>query len=42
MGLAIAEGKLSLDDRVLAFFPDDAPAEPSENLRAMRVRDLLT
>ena len=42
VGLAIGEGKLSLDARVLSFFPDDAPAEPSENLRAMRVRDLLT
>src|SRR6188508_2407642 len=41
VGLAIAEGKLSLDDQVLKFFPDEAPAEPSANLRAMRVRDLL-
>jgi CubicO group peptidase (beta-lactamase class C family) len=41
VGLAIADGKLSLDDEVLKFFPEDAPAEPSENLRAMRVRDLL-
>src|SRR5215210_104869 len=40
-GLAIAEGKLSLDDEVLKMFPDEAPAEPSANLRAMRVRDLL-
>jgi len=42
IGLAIAEGKLSLDDTVLSFFPDDAPAEPSDNLKAMRVRDLLS
>jgi CubicO group peptidase (beta-lactamase class C family) len=42
IGLAIAEGKLSLDDTVLSFFPDDAPVEPSENLKAMRVRDLLS
>src|SRR5690349_690263 len=41
VGLAIAEGKLSLDDPVLKFFPDEAPAEPSANLRSMRVRDLL-
>jgi len=41
VGLAIAEGKLSLDDQVLKFFPEDAPAEPSRNLSAMRVRDLL-
>jgi CubicO group peptidase (beta-lactamase class C family) len=41
VGLAIAEGKLSLDDEVLKFFPDDAPASPSNNLKAMRVSDLL-
>ncbi|MBI2823480.1 MAG: serine hydrolase [Planctomycetia bacterium] len=41
VGLAIAEGKLSLDDEVLKFFPEDAPAEPDKNLKAMRVSDLL-
>lgn len=41
VGLAVAEGRFSLDDEVLKFFPEDAPAEPSANLRAMRVRDLL-
>ena len=35
VGLAIGEGKLSLDDEVLKFFPADAPAEPSANLKAM-------
>ncbi len=42
VGLAVAEGKLNIDDKVLKFFPEDAPADPSENLKAMRVRDLLT
>jgi CubicO group peptidase (beta-lactamase class C family) len=42
VGLAIAEGKFAVDDPVLKFFPDEAPAQPSANLRAMRVRDLLT
>lgn len=42
VGLAVAEGKLSIDDKVLKFFPEDAPVEPSENLKAMTVRDLLT
>src|SRR5919107_5073650 len=41
VGLAAAEGKLSVDDPVLKFFPDEAPASPSANLKAMRVRDLL-
>ncbi len=42
VGLAVAEGKLDIDDKVLKFFPEDAPVEPSENLKAMRIRDLLT
>ncbi len=42
VGLAVAEGKLSIDDPVLDFFPDQAPDEPSQHLKAMRVRDLLT
>jgi CubicO group peptidase (beta-lactamase class C family) len=41
VGLAISEGKLALHDEVLKFFPDEAPAEPSRNLKAMRVSDLL-
>jgi CubicO group peptidase (beta-lactamase class C family) len=42
VGLAIHEGKLSLDDPILKFFPNDAPADPSDNLKAVTVRDLLT
>ncbi|HNU99516.1 MAG: serine hydrolase [Verrucomicrobia bacterium] len=41
VGLAVAEGKLSVHDEVLKFFPEHAPAEPSANLKAMRVSDLL-
>lgn len=41
-GLAISEGRLRLDDRVLGFFPAEAPVEPGDHLRAMCVRDLLT
>lgn len=42
VGFAVAEGKLTIDDEVLKFFPGDAPAEPTGNLKAMRVRDILT
>lgn len=42
VGLAVAEGKLKLDDRVAGFFPDDLPSNVSANLSALRVRDLLT
>lgn len=42
VGLAIAEGLLSLDDTVISFFDKELlPAEPSANLQAMRIRDLL-
>jgi CubicO group peptidase (beta-lactamase class C family) len=42
VGIAVREGLLTLDDRVLDLLPDDAPADPGEHLRALRVRDLLT
>ncbi len=42
VGLAIAGGKLALTDKVIDFFPDKLPAEVSDNLKAMTVRDLLT
>jgi CubicO group peptidase (beta-lactamase class C family) len=42
VGLAVAEGYLSVDDPVISFFPDDVPARVSPNLAAMRVRHLLS
>jgi len=42
VGFLVDDGKVDLDERVLSIFPDKAPANPSENLRQLRVRDLLT
>ena len=44
VGLAINEGKLTLDDLVISFFTDELPEDQPEssNLSRMRVRDLLT
>src|SRR5262245_47222151 len=42
VGIAVTEGRLALDDRVLTFFPDDKPAEVSDFLAVMSVRHLLT
>lgn len=42
IGFAIAEGKLKLTDKVISFFPDQLPANISENLEAMTIHDLLT
>jgi len=42
VGLAVAEGRLSVDDRVASFFPDALPPVVRDNLAAMRVRHLLS
>ena len=42
VGLAIADGKMALTDKVIKYFPDKLPAQVSDNLKAMTVRDLLT
>ncbi len=41
IGFAVAEGLLSVDDPVIKFFPDELPAEISENLAALKVKHLL-
>ena len=41
IGLAVQENLLSLDDPVISFFPEKIPENPSENLKNMRIRDLL-
>jgi CubicO group peptidase (beta-lactamase class C family) len=41
VGLAQAEGKLSVDDSVLKYFPDVAPAAGNDFQKGMRIRDLL-
>lgn len=42
VGLAVADGLLTVDDAVISFFPDNAPTDAPPNLMAMRVRHLLT
>jgi CubicO group peptidase (beta-lactamase class C family) len=42
VGLAVDDGLIRLDDRVLDFFPEHRPATVSANLAAMTVSDLLT
>ena len=41
-GFAIAEKRFTLDDAVISFFPNELPDFCSDNLKAMRVRDLLS
>ncbi len=40
--MRISEGLLSLDDRVISFFPRAVPKNPSEHWRALKVRHLLS
>ena len=42
IGFLVDDGKIDLDQRVLSFFPEQSPTNASENLRQVRVRDLLT
>ena len=42
VGLAQADGKLSIDDPVLKYFPDVTPAAGNDFQKGMRIRDLLS
>ena len=42
VGLAIAEGKLSLEDKLVDLFPEHCPENPSEYLQEINVKHLLT
>lgn len=42
IGLAIADNRLRLSDRIATFFPEALPSEISAELADMTVRDLLT
>ena len=42
IGLAVDEKRLTVEDSVLSFFPDSAPAAISDNLAALKVKHLLS
>jgi CubicO group peptidase (beta-lactamase class C family) len=42
VGFAVSEKRLTVQDKVLSFFPEYAPAKVDEKLAALRVKDLLT
>ena len=41
IGLAVAEGLLSIDDRVLSFFPNDVTPQIEQNMGDLKVEHLL-
>lgn len=42
VGIAVKEGLIAISERVCDAFEEELPVDPSENLRALTVRDLLT
>ena len=42
VGMLVEEGRLDIEAPVLSFFPDEAPENPSENMKLMKVKHLLT
>jgi CubicO group peptidase (beta-lactamase class C family) len=42
LGLAVAENRLSVDDKVISFFPDALPDSVSTFLSNLKVKDLLS
>ena len=42
IGFAVQEGLLTVEDRVVDFFPEKLPFRPCENMEKMRVKHLLT
>ncbi len=42
VGMAVHEGRLSVEDKIVSFFSEDLPADPSEHLLNMEVKHLLS
>lgn len=41
VGIAVTEGKIALDEKIISIFPDQAPENPDENLKQLTVKDIL-
>ncbi|AEI48969.1 serine hydrolase domain-containing protein [Runella slithyformis] len=42
IGFLVTEGKITINDQVISFFPEHTPANASDNLKAMKIKHLLT
>ncbi len=42
IGFLVSEGRISVEDQVIGFFPEHTPVEVSNNLRSMKIKHLLT
>ena len=41
VGIAVTEGKVSLDEKILSIFSEKAPENPDEYLKQLTVKDIL-
>ena len=42
IGMLVKDGKLKVDDQLISFFPDDLPAEVSDNMKKIKIKHVLT
>jgi beta-lactamase family protein len=42
VGMVVDDGKVTVEDSVISYFPEDTPKEISEHLKAMKIKHLLT
>ncbi len=42
IGFAVNEGKLTVNDKVISFFPEDVPSQISPYLAELKIKDLLS
>jgi CubicO group peptidase (beta-lactamase class C family)/predicted glycoside hydrolase/deacetylase ChbG (UPF0249 family) len=42
IGFAVAEKKLTVEDKVISFFPEDVPSDVSPNLARLQIKHLLS
>jgi hypothetical protein len=42
IGFLVKEGKITVEDPVIKFFPEETPTSPSDYLKSMKVKHLLT
>ena len=42
VGFAVTEGLITVEDKVISYFPDDLPGEIPDNLKELKIKDLLS
>jgi CubicO group peptidase (beta-lactamase class C family) len=42
IGMLVKDGKLKVDDQLISFFPNELPAQVSDNLKQVKIKHVLT